>query len=38
MLHAEHLVLMHPKTGKTLDLTAPPPADFRKMLAELRKL
>ncbi|HVT71535.1 MAG TPA: RluA family pseudouridine synthase [Lacunisphaera sp.] len=38
MLHAEHLVLMHPKNGKTLDLTAPPPADFRKLLAELRKL
>jgi 23S rRNA pseudouridine1911/1915/1917 synthase len=38
MLHAEHLVLAHPVSGKTLDLRAPLPADFEAMLAALRKL
>ena len=38
MLHAEHLVFSHPVNGKTMDLTAPLPADFKKMLAALRKL
>ncbi len=38
MLHAEHLVVAHPITGKTLDLRAPPPADFGKISAALRKL
>jgi 23S rRNA pseudouridine1911/1915/1917 synthase len=38
MLHAEHLVFAHPATGKTMDLHAPMPADFRRLLAALRKL
>ncbi|HTL69200.1 MAG TPA: RluA family pseudouridine synthase [Lacunisphaera sp.] len=38
MLHAERLVLMHPKSGKTLDLTAPLPKDFREMLAALKQV
>jgi 23S rRNA pseudouridine1911/1915/1917 synthase len=28
MLHAEHLLLTHPVTGRELDLRAPIPADF----------
>jgi 23S rRNA pseudouridine1911/1915/1917 synthase len=36
MLHAEHLVLTHPASGKTLDLRAPLPADFETLLAALR--
>jgi 23S rRNA pseudouridine1911/1915/1917 synthase len=38
MLHAEHLVITHPKSGKELDLRAPPPADFAAQLAQLRQL
>lgn len=38
MLHAEHLVVKHPVTGKVLDLRAPLPKDFEKMLKALRKL
>ena len=38
MLHAEHLVFTHPVSGKIMDLTAPLPADFKKLLAALRKL
>jgi 23S rRNA pseudouridine1911/1915/1917 synthase len=38
MLHAEHLVLAHPVSGKTLDLRAPLPADFEAALGALRKL
>ena len=38
MLHAEHLVVKHPITGKTLDLRAPLPKDFEVQLAQLRKL
>ncbi len=38
MLHAEHLVFTHPVNGKTMDLTAPLPADFKQLLAALRKL
>jgi 23S rRNA pseudouridine1911/1915/1917 synthase len=38
MLHAEHLVFSHPVNGKTMDLTAPLPADFKKLLAALKKL
>ncbi len=38
MLHAEHLVVSHPITGQLLDLHAPPPADFAKIGAALRKL
>ena len=38
MLHAEHLVFAHPVNGKTMDLHAPLPKDFKQMLAALRKL
>jgi 23S rRNA pseudouridine1911/1915/1917 synthase len=37
MLHAEHLVLAHPVTGKELDLRAPLPADFTTLIRALRK-
>jgi 23S rRNA pseudouridine1911/1915/1917 synthase len=37
MLHAEHLVLQHPVTGKVLDLRAPLPPDFAAVLKALRK-
>ncbi len=37
MLHAEHLVFRHPITNKTIDLRAPLPADFLKMMTVLRK-
>jgi len=37
MLHAEHLVVKHPVTGKILDLHAPLPADFKLVLRTLRK-
>lgn len=38
MLHAEHLVFAHPKTGKELDLRAPLPVDFEAQLTQLRKV
>lgn len=38
MLHAEHLVITHPVSGKELDLRAPLPADFREQLAQLGQL
>lgn len=38
MLHAEHLVVEHPITHKTLDLRAPLPKDFQAQLTQLRKL
>lgn len=38
MLHAEHLVLTHPASGKELDLRAPLPKDFTSMIAQLRKV
>lgn len=38
MLHAEHLVLTHPISGKELDLRAPLPPDFTKLIKSLRKL
>ncbi len=38
MLHAEHLVFTHPVSGKVMDLAAPLPADFKKLVAALRKL
>ncbi len=38
MLHAEHLCLTHPVTGRTLDLRAPLPKDFEKMLKALRRI
>lgn len=37
MLHAEHLVLAHPISGKELDLRAPVPDDFKSVVAGLRK-
>ncbi len=36
MLHAEHLVVKHPVTGKTLDLRAPAPRDFSAMVRALK--
>jgi 23S rRNA pseudouridine1911/1915/1917 synthase len=38
MLHAEHLVVKHPITKKTLDLRAPLPPDFEAQIAQLRKI
>lgn len=38
MLHAEHLVLTHPISGKELDLRAPLPDDFTALMKSLRKL
>jgi 23S rRNA pseudouridine1911/1915/1917 synthase len=38
MLHAEHLVFTHPVSGKTMDLVAPLPKDFKQLLAVLKKL
>lgn len=37
MLHAEHLVLTHPISGKELDLRAPLPKDFQAMIKVLKK-
>lgn len=37
MLHAEHLVLMHPATGRELDLRAPLPEDFSRLIRALRR-
>ena len=37
MLHAEHLVLTHPISGKELDLRAPLPRDFSAMIKALKK-
>ena len=37
MLHAEHLVVTHPVTGKVLDLRAPLPKDFSTLIKALRK-
>ena len=36
MLHAEHLVVTHPITRKTLDLRAPLPKDFSAMIRALK--
>lgn len=38
MLHAEHLVLTHPVTGKPMDLRAALPRDFEDLMSQLRKL
>ncbi len=38
MLHAEHLELKHPISGKLLDLRAPLPKDFQAQIAQLRKI
>ncbi len=35
-LHAWKLAFVHPRTGKMLRFTAPPPADFEALAAELR--
>ena len=37
MLHAEHLVVAHPVTGRPLDLRAPLPEDFTAVQTELRR-
>ena len=37
MLHAEHLVLNHPVSGKELDLRAPIPRDFERVMKDLRR-
>jgi 23S rRNA pseudouridine1911/1915/1917 synthase len=37
MLHAEHLVIAHPVSGKVLDLRAPLPKDFLAVMKELRR-
>ncbi|MBR8832201.1 MAG: Ribosomal large subunit pseudouridine synthase D [Chroococcopsis gigantea SAG 12.99] len=36
LLHAERLILEHPATGEILDISAPPPAIFTKVLNRLR--
>ena len=36
MLHSEHLKFMHPKTGKIVDIKAPLPKDFKKVMKALR--
>ena len=36
MLHAARLQVMHPKTGKVLDLRAPLPADFKAQIKALK--
>jgi 23S rRNA pseudouridine1911/1915/1917 synthase len=38
MLHAGHLVLKHPGTGKILDLRAPIPADFKTQIESLKRV
>lgn len=38
LLHAEHLVLAHPINGRELDLRAPLPDDFNRMVRALRKV
>lgn len=38
MLHAEHLVITHPISGKVLDLRAPMPPDFSALIKSLRKV
>jgi len=37
LLHAHKLSFKHPRTGETLSLEAPPPADFQEALATLRR-
>lgn len=37
MLHAEHIALEHPITGRRLDFRAPLPADFSELMKALRK-
>jgi 23S rRNA pseudouridine1911/1915/1917 synthase len=37
MLHAERISLAHPVSGKALDFRAPLPADFKAVMAALRK-
>jgi 23S rRNA pseudouridine1911/1915/1917 synthase len=37
MLHSGRLAILHPKTGKLLDLKAPLPSDFKAQIKALRK-
>lgn len=37
MLHARELGFVHPRTGRTLKLEIDPPADFQKLLSQLRQ-
>lgn len=37
MLHAEHIVVTHPVTGKVIDLRAPLPDDFARLIRSLEK-
>jgi 23S rRNA pseudouridine1911/1915/1917 synthase len=37
MLHARALGFVHPRTGKAMSFESEPPADFRAMLARLRR-
>ena len=36
MLHAEHMAFLHPITGRAMDIRAPLPEDFRRMVEVLR--
>lgn len=38
MLHAAHLIVNHPVTGKVLDLRAPLPEDFEALMKRMRKI
>ena len=38
MLHAWRLRFVHPRTGETIELEAPPPADFTDFWAGLARL
>jgi 23S rRNA pseudouridine1911/1915/1917 synthase len=38
LLHASHLAVVHPETGRKLEIRAPLPADFRALLESLRKI
>jgi 23S rRNA pseudouridine1911/1915/1917 synthase len=36
-LHAERLALIHPESGKSMEWSAPLPADMRKLISSLRR-
>jgi 23S rRNA pseudouridine1911/1915/1917 synthase len=36
-LHAAHLRLIHPRTGESVSIDCPPPADFQRLLRELSR-
>jgi 23S rRNA pseudouridine1911/1915/1917 synthase len=38
MLHAEHIVFLHPVTARVMDLRAPLPEDFSSLMQALRRL